>query len=65
MGMGMSTTTPEVTKVGNVVVDIFDAHSKKLLWHGKDSDDLSSNSDKNIGKMQKDIKNMFKHFPPK
>jgi hypothetical protein len=64
-GTGMSTTTTEVTKIGNVVVDIFDAHSQKLLWRGNDSQDLSSNADKNIQKLQKDINNMFKHFPPK
>ena len=64
-GTGLSTTTTEVTKVGNVVVDIFDAHTQKLLWRGKDSQDLSSNADKNIQKLQKDIDNMFKHFPPK
>ena len=62
---GLATTTTEVTKVGNVVVDIFDAKSQKLLWRGKDSDDLSSNADKNVQKLQKDINNMFKHFPPK
>jgi hypothetical protein len=61
---GLATTTTEVTTVGNVVVDIFDAKSQKLLWRGKDSDDLSSNADKNVQKLQKDINNMFKHFPP-
>src|ERR1700761_1202364 len=30
-GTGLSTTTTEVTKVGSVVVDIFDAHTQKLL----------------------------------
>jgi hypothetical protein len=64
-GTGMSTTTTEVTKVGDVVVDLFDAHTQKLLWRGNDSQDLSSNADKNIQKLQKDISNMFKHFPPK
>jgi hypothetical protein len=64
-GSGIATSTTEVTKVGNVVVDIFDAHTQKLLWRGKDSEDLSSNADKNIQKLQKDIDNMFKHFPPK
>jgi hypothetical protein len=64
-GMGISTTTTEDTKVGNVVVDIFDAHTHNLLWRGRDSQDLSSNVDKNIQKLQKDIDNMFKHFPPK
>lgn len=65
MGMGMATTTTETTKVGNVVVDIFEAHTQKLLWHGVDSGDLSSNSTKNIKKLNQDINNMFKHFPPK
>jgi Domain of unknown function (DUF4136) len=64
-GMGISTTTTEVTKVGNLVVDVFDAHTHNLLWRGQDSQDLSSNADKNIQKLQKDIKGMFKHFPPK
>ncbi len=64
-GFGDATTTTETTKVGNVVVDVFDAKSQKLLWRGKDSGDLSSNSDKNTQGLQKDISNMFKHFPPK
>lgn len=64
-GDGLSTTTTEVTKVGNVIVDIFDANTKKLLWRGSDSGDLSSSSGKNIEKLQKDINSMFKRFPPK
>lgn len=61
----MSTTTTEVTKVGSVTVDIFDSHSQKLIWRGTDGDDLSSNADKNIQKLAKDLSNMFKKFPPK
>jgi hypothetical protein len=64
-GEGIATTDTVTTKVGNVVVDIFDAGSQKLVWRSKDSDDLSSNADKNIRKLQKDVDNMFKHFPPK
>jgi hypothetical protein len=64
-GGGMSTTTTEVTKVGNVNVDIFDSHTQKLVWRGTDSADLSSNADKNIQKLAKDLNNMFKKFPPK
>jgi hypothetical protein len=64
-GDGISTTTTEITKVGNIVVDIFDSHSQNLLWRGVDSDDLSSNAEKNISKLSKDINNMFKKFPPK
>src|ERR1700721_2895419 len=64
-GDGLATTTTEVKKVGNVLVDIFDAKNQKLFWRGKDSDDLSSNVDKNVQKLEKDINNMFKRFPPK
>jgi Domain of unknown function (DUF4136) len=42
MGMGMSTTTTKDTKVGTIVVDIFDSQSKQLLWRGKESSDLGS-----------------------
>ena len=63
-GDGMSTTTTEVT-VGNVIVDIFDSQTQKLVWRGTDSADLSSNADKNIQKLAKDLNNMFKKFPPK
>jgi len=64
-GEGMSTTTTEVTKVGSVTIDIFDSHTQKLIWRGTDSADLSSNADKNIQKLAKDLNNMFKKFPPK
>src|SRR5258708_1158485 len=64
-GTSLSTTTTEVTKVGNVVVDVFDARTQKLLWRANDTKNLSSNADKNIQNLQKDINNLFKHFPPK
>jgi len=64
-GDGFSTTTTQTTKVGNVVVDVFDSHTKKLIWRGTDSQDLSSNANSNIKKLSDDINNMFKHFPPK
>jgi Domain of unknown function (DUF4136) len=64
-GSGIATTDTIVTKVGNIVVDIFDSKTKNLLWRGTDSNDLSSNNDKNIKSLQKDLQNMFKHFPPK
>src|ERR1700757_5110386 len=35
-GMGTSTTSADVTKVGTLVVDIFQAQSKQLLWRGKE-----------------------------
>ena len=50
--------------MGLWVVDIFDANSKKLIWRGSASDDLSNNSDKNIKELDKSVEKMFNHFPP-
>src|SRR5260370_9743985 len=41
-GDGMATTTTEVTKVGNVVIDNFDSEPKKPVWRGTDRRDMSS-----------------------
>jgi hypothetical protein len=63
-GMGESTTTVENTPVGTLVVDIFDAPSKKLIWRAQSSETISSNEDKNDKKLEKDVAEMFKKFPP-
>jgi hypothetical protein len=63
-GMGEATTTTETYKVGTLVVDLFDAKTKHLIWRGNSSDTLSNNSDKNIQNMDKDVEKMFKNFPP-
>ena len=63
-GMGEATTTTETYKVGTVIVDLFDAKTKELVWRGNASDTLSNNSNKNIQNLDKDVKKMFKQFPP-
>jgi hypothetical protein len=63
-GFGDATTTTENYKVGTLVVDLFDANSKKLIWRGSSSDTLSDKSDKNIKELDKGAKKMFDHFPP-
>jgi Domain of unknown function (DUF4136) len=63
-GMGEATTTTETYKVGTLVVDLFDAKTKELVWRGSSSDTLSNNSSKNIQNMNKDVEKMFKNFPP-
>ena len=50
-GFGDATTTTENYKVGTLVVDLFDANTKKLLWRGSPSDTLSSNSTKTSGNL--------------
>jgi hypothetical protein len=63
-GDGMATTTVDVTKVGTLVVDLFDAQTKKLVWRASASETLSGKPDKNEKKLEKDVAEMFKHFPP-
>jgi hypothetical protein len=63
-GFGDSTTTVDNYKVGTLVVDLFDAHTKTLLWRGSSSDTLSDKSDKNIKNLDKGVEKMFDHFPP-
>lgn len=63
-GVGEATTTTETYKVGTLVVDLFDAKTKKLLWRGTSSDTLSNNSDKNIKNLDKGVEKMFQKFPP-
>jgi hypothetical protein len=63
-GFGNATTTTENYKVGTLVVDLFDAKTKNLIWRGSSSDTLSDKSDKNIKNLDKGVKKMFDHFPP-
>ncbi len=63
-GLGTATTTVDTYKVGTLVVDLFDAKTKKLIWRGSSSDTLSSKSDKNIKALDKGAEKMFDHFPP-
>jgi hypothetical protein len=63
-GFGDATTTTETYKVGTLVVDLFDAKTKTLIWRGSASDTLSHKSEKNIKNLDKGVQKMFQHFPP-
>jgi hypothetical protein len=63
-GMGTATTTTSEYLVGTLVVDIFNAKSKALIFRGTASDEISDKPEKNIKKMEKVSNKMFKDFPP-
>ena len=63
-GFGNATTTVDTYKVGTLVVDLFDAKSKKIIWRGSSSYTLSNKSAKNIKDLDKGVEKMFDHFPP-
>ncbi len=64
MGTGTATTTTSEYLVGTLVVDIFDAKTKQLMFRGTASDEISDKPEKNIKKVQKASDKMFKDFPP-
>jgi len=54
----------ENTPVGTLHIDIFDTQTKKVIWHASTSDTLSPKPDKNEKKLEKDVAEVFKKFPP-
>jgi hypothetical protein len=63
-GTGFATTTVDTYKVGTLIVELFDGTSKNLIWQGSASNTLSNNADKNIKSLDKNVQQMFEHFPP-
>ena len=63
-GFGEATTTEQDYKEGTLVVDMYDAKSKQLIWRGSAEDTLSSKADKNEKNLDKGVAKMFKKFPP-
>jgi len=63
-GFGESTTTEQDYKEGTLVVDLFDAKTKQLIWRGSAEDTLSSKAEKNEKNLDKGVEKMFKDFPP-
>lgn len=61
---GTSTTTEQAFTVGTVVVDLFDAGTKMLVWRGSASGTVSAKSNRNIKKLERGVEKMFEHFPP-
>jgi hypothetical protein len=63
-GTGTATTTESEYTVGTLVVDIFDATGKNLMWRGIAQDELSDKPEKNVKKLEKASDKMFKDFLP-
>lgn len=63
--LGESTTSTDTYTEGTLVLDLFDAKTKKLLWRGASTDTISNNSEKNIKNLDKGVQKMFHDFPPK
>lgn len=64
-GFGETTTTVENYRVGTLVLDMYDAKTKQLVWRGSANDTLSNKPDKNEKTLDKSVDKMLKDFPPK
>jgi hypothetical protein len=64
-GGGMAQTTENTVNVGTMVVDLLNTHTKKLIFRGTATDQLSNKPEKNTEKLDKALEKMFKDFPPK
>ena len=63
-GGGMGGITPEQNVIGTMIVDLYGAKEKNLLWRGlAQSIQLSSNGSKNSQMVSKAVVKMFKQYP--
>jgi hypothetical protein len=60
-----ATTTVENYKVGTLVLDMYDASNKRLIWRGTATETLSEKPEANEKKLEKSVEKMFKDFPPR
>jgi Domain of unknown function (DUF4136) len=62
-GPETATTTVETTQVGTLTVDIFDSHSKHLIWRGNSTNTLSGNPEKNDKKIESNVQDYVQTLP--
>ncbi len=64
MGMAGSTTTVRTYQEGTIVVDIYGAGDKQLIWRGTVTGTISDDPKKNEKNINKGIAKMFEKYPP-
>ena len=66
VGVGVSSahTTASTWRIGTLLVDIFDAKTKALLWRGSAEETASSKPEKNEKKLTSATNKLFRDFPP-
>ncbi len=63
-GMGSSTTTVRTYKEGTIIVDMYRAEDKQLVWRGTVTGTISDNPQKNEKNIVKGIAKLFEKYPP-
>ena len=65
-GMGMSSSTSHVSNYtkGTLVIDIYKAKEKELIWRGAVTGTVSEDPKKNVQKYTKGLAKLFEKYPP-
>ena len=63
-GYGGGMATVQTYTKGTIVVDLYDAATKKMVWRGVATSTLSSKPSKNNVKLDKALTKMFERYPP-
>lgn len=63
-GFGSSTTQVREYTVGTLVVDVYEAKGKTLIWRGTATDELREKSEKREKQLAKASDKLLKDFPP-
>jgi Domain of unknown function (DUF4136) len=61
---GVGTVRMEEQKIGQLLVDIYDAATGRLLWRGFASDTVSDKPEKNEKRINDAAAKLFRQFPP-
>ena len=61
---GYATASVQTYETGTLIVDLYDARSKQLVWRATGTDTLNDKSNKNTAKMNKAVAKMFEQYPP-
>jgi len=64
-GTGFATTTVQTTYEGALVIDIMDAHQKRLVFQGISTHTIRSRPEKNTKTLTKAVSEVFEKFPPR
>jgi len=63
-GMGTATTTVDTYEAGTLIVDLFDAKTRKVVWRGAATTTVPDSPEKATKKLDKTVQKMFKKYPP-
>ncbi len=64
IGMSSSTSTVRTYTEGTLIVDIYRAEDKQLIWRGTVTGTVSDNPQKNEQNINKGLAKLFQEFPP-